>query len=431
VTVHSALSVTRAVDYAEQLAEQLRAESRPDIANILNAAPTIGICGVGVMGASVAAACLRQGIAVMLFDASSESLSRGVRSIEQDLQTNGNRPVLLDSELLKIADQLVDLADCDVVIESVVESKELKIRVLRQLDSALKPERILATNTSTLSIAELAGELRHADRFCGIHFFNPIRERPLVEIVSPAIAPTFAAGVAKAFANRIGKLPIEARDGPGFLVNRLLVPYMNEALELVLEGYDIRSIDQAALDFGMPIGPLALFDLIGLETAMLGGRTIWEAFPDRVTLTPILPALLKRGRQGRRNLRGFYRYADEQGHGQEFDPEFARIVEPYVRLTTAGQRCPIMMRLLLPMLLEATRVLEEGVVRRTADVDAGVLFGLAFPTYRGGLLYWADQLGLDRILELLGPLESLGRRMQPSRLLVSRAAQHDRLLHDG
>lgn len=444
MTGHSALSVEKAVKYAEHLAVRIRSASSPDVdPGSVPTVTSVGVCGVGVMGAGVAAACLKNGIPVTLFDASSEALERGLRLIDQELTECDQslrlytEPLLsnlkhgggsCDRRLLRTAERIGDLSNCDLVLESVVESKELKVRVLRQLEDVVDSQKVLATNTSTLSVTQLARELRHAERFCGIHFFNPICARPLVEIVPPAQASNPTLARVMAFAHSIDKLPIVVRDRPGFLVNRLLVPYMNEALELVCEGVDIRTIDQAALDFGMPLGPLALFDLIGLETAMLGGRTIWEAFPDRVTLTPVLPALLKRGRQGRRSLLGFYRYRDELGNGQEFDPEFARIVEPYIRPPAYPNTGPIMMRLLLPMLLEATRALEEGVVSSPEDADAGVLFGLAFPTCRGGLMYWADQLGPRRILQLLEPLQPLGPRMKPSEWLRSHAERQQRLV---
>ncbi len=424
-----------------RLADRLRTDCRLAYpANATQTVASVGLCGVGNMGAGIHAACLKHSIPVKLYDAAPEAIARGLQVITEDLLSNAPdvcpdrnklapEPVDLET-LLTTADQLSDLGSCELVIESVVENRELKQRVLRQLESIVPADTILATNTSTIAISELDEVLNHADRFCGIHFFNPVRQRALVEVARADHTSDATIATAVAYATRIGKLPIVVRDSPGFLVNRLLVPYMNEALEMVCAGVNIRTIDKAARKFGMPIGPLALFDLIGVDTAMLGGRTLWEAFPDRITLTPILPALVKRGRLGRKTRAGFYRYNDDRGNGQRVDPEFAPIVEPYIRHRAQPEHDDLVLRLLLPMLIEATRAIEDKVVSSTADVDVGVLFGLAFPSFRGGLLYWADQIGPRRILELLKPFEPLGKRMQPTEMLLSLAAHDGQFLVD-
>jgi 3-hydroxyacyl-CoA dehydrogenase/enoyl-CoA hydratase/3-hydroxybutyryl-CoA epimerase/3-hydroxyacyl-CoA dehydrogenase/enoyl-CoA hydratase/3-hydroxybutyryl-CoA epimerase/enoyl-CoA isomerase len=217
-------------------------------------------------------------------------------------------------------------------------------------------------------------------------------------------------------------MPIVVGDGPGFLVNRLLSPYLNEALVLLCEGATIEQIDAAAVAFGMPLGPMALYDLIGIDTAFYGGRTMWEAFRDRIAVTPILPALIKTGRLGRKSGRGFYRYEDPQQPGST-DPSVATLLEPYVRRREPPQPDALLARLILPVLLEATRVLGAGLVRDVGDVDLGMMFGLGFPEARGGLLYWADTLGAAAIVEILKTFEPLGTRYQPTPMLLDMACE--------
>ncbi len=297
----------------------------------------------------------------------------------------------------------------DLVIEAVVETMEVKRQIYRRLEPKLKPEAILASNTSTIPITKLAEHLEHPERFCGIHFFNPVRKMKLVEVIRGAKTSDETVATAVAYAKRLGKSPIVVNDGPGFLVNRLLLPYMNEALELITEGAEIAAVERVAKRFGMPMGPITLYDMVGLDTAFYAGRTMWEAYPDRISASPILPALVKAGRLGQKSGRGFFSYENKKGRSQP-DPELAKFIEPYTKgATREFDKSEIEARLFLPMLLEATRVLEERIVRDVRDVDLGLIFGIGFPPFRGGLLFWADTLGAARIIEMLKPLQPLAR----------------------
>ena len=233
---------------------------------------------------------------------------------------------------------------------------------------------------------------------------------------------------AVALGRKLGKMPIVVADGPGFLVNRLLSPYLNEALELLHDGHSPAEVDAAAVEYGMPLGPLALYDLVGLDTAFYAGRTMYEAFPDRVRASPLLPALMKRDRLGRKNGRGFYAYRDAAAAPEE-DPAAAEILQKYIRTENRLSLSQIQDRLLLTMLLEACRVLEEGRVQDPRDIDLGVIFGLGFPAFRGGILHWAVQLGGGEILRRLEPWRSLfgTGRFQPPQLLLDWAAEKQRL----
>jgi 3-hydroxyacyl-CoA dehydrogenase/enoyl-CoA hydratase/3-hydroxybutyryl-CoA epimerase/3-hydroxyacyl-CoA dehydrogenase/enoyl-CoA hydratase/3-hydroxybutyryl-CoA epimerase/enoyl-CoA isomerase len=213
---------------------------------------------------------------------------------------------------------------------------------------------------------------------------------------------------------RIGKFPLLVKDSPGFLVNRILSPYLNAALELLSLGVTIAEVDRQALQFGMPIGPLALYDLVGFDTALHAGRTMWEAFPNRFTASPILPALMKAGRLGQKNGQGFYRYVS-QNPTPRLDPVAEQIVSTYIKTKLELSPDQITWRLILPMLMEAVRTLEEGIVSDPREVDAGLIYGLGFPAFRGGLLFWADQQGAHKLQEIVESCAATGKAVaQPA-----------------
>jgi len=226
-----------------------------------------------------------------------------------------------------------------------------------------------------------------------------------------------------AHAKRLGKCPIVVRDSPGFLVNRVLMPYLHEATELVREGVDPARIDRVARAFGMPMGPIELYDMIGLDTAFHAGRVMSAAFGDRIEASPLIPALVKSGRLGRKTGAGFYRYsgADQRARIVGVDAAARDVLAPYALPRRESHDRTIADRLLLPMLLEALRALDEGIVRDGRDVDLAVIHALGFPAFRGGLLAWADTLGAAEVVRRLEPLAELGPRMRPTEGLVALA----------
>ena len=386
----------------------------------------VGVIGAGIMGSGIAAANLKQEVPVALHDASSDALKAGARNVLEEAtyskKSKGPDPqrALSLGPLLAVSHHVRELADCDLVVEAVVENIDVKKRLLSQLEPQLDVQAILSSNTSTIPITKLAEDLSRPDRFCGLHFFNPVRRMKLVEVIRGKKTSDQTVATTVAYAKRLGKMPIVVNDGPGFLVNRLLFPYMNEAIELLCDGASMLEIDKAAVAFGMPMGPIALYDMVGLDTAMYAGKTMWEAFPDRIVASPIIPAMVKAGRLGQKSKLGFYSYQGKKGKAQS-DPAADAIAANYRRGDAKFSKDQIADRLILPMLLEATRVLEEKLVRDVRDVDLGLVFGIGFPPFRGGLLFWADAVGLDQILKRLEPLSPLGKRMQPTPLLVEMA----------
>ncbi len=361
-----------------------------------------------------------------LADAAPEALARGVRQTLEEVSYNKEtkgpdaQRAIAFAPFLRSSTSEAEIAGNDLVIEAIIENADIKKSVYQRIEPQLAPEAILASNTSTIEIGRLAAALKRPERFVGLHFFNPVRKMPLVEIIrGPKTSDATVASVV-AYAKRLGKSPIVVHDGPGFLVNRLLLPFLNEALELISDGAPIKQIEKASRDFGMPMGPLALYDMVGIDTSFYAGRVMWEAFPDRITASPILPALIKAGRLGQKSGAGFFAYKDAKSRG-DADPALDKLLSPYVRGSRPFSQEEITHRMFLPMVLEATRILSAKLVRDVRDVDLGVIFGLGFPPFRGGLLFWADTLGAAKIIELLKPLAPLGERMRPTPMLEDMA----------
>jgi 3-hydroxyacyl-CoA dehydrogenase/enoyl-CoA hydratase/3-hydroxybutyryl-CoA epimerase/3-hydroxyacyl-CoA dehydrogenase/enoyl-CoA hydratase/3-hydroxybutyryl-CoA epimerase/enoyl-CoA isomerase len=313
------------------------------------------------------------------------------------------------------------LADRDVVIEAIVENEEAKVQLYGQIEKLLPPGAILASNTSTISITRMARSVARPESFAGLHFFNPVDRMPLVEVIRGERTGDATVVTLVALARRIGKTPIVVRDCPGFLVNRILFPYLNESMVLLEEGAESRAIDKAATAFGMPMGPITLNDFVGLDTSLYAGRVINTAFADRARPTRILDELVAAGRLGQKSGAGFYSYS-RGGRGQD-DPAFAAILERCRTGRRDFSKEELTDRLFLPMLTEASRVLTEGIVREPADVDMGLILGIGFPTFRGGLLRWADDVGLPAVLEKLKKYEPLGARYQPTEQIRRLAAE--------
>lgn len=404
----------------------------------------LAVVGAGVMGSGIAAAGLAAGMEVVLVDSSPAALETGARLAAEEAarlvavaveNRRGGSP--RPSGVLRPSTDLAAAAAADVVIESIVEKIEAKHSVFRTLEQVTGPRAVLATNTSTYPIRRIAEAVTDPSRVCGIHFFVPVERRPLVEVVRGRATSDHATATAVALVVGIGKRAVVVRDSPGFLVNRVLMPYLNEAVELLREGVPIERIDAAARGFGMPVGPLELYDLIGLDTAFYAGLVMHDAFGDRIESSPVVPALVRAKCLGRKSGAGFYRHdsAGSPGDLLEFPPgsvndAVATIVARYAsephRVAAAGirERYPeslIVDRLFLPMVLEATLALDEGVAASADDVDLAVVLGLGFPAARGGLFRWAASLGPGGLPARLEPLASLGVRMRPSAALVATA----------
>jgi 3-hydroxyacyl-CoA dehydrogenase/enoyl-CoA hydratase/3-hydroxybutyryl-CoA epimerase/3-hydroxyacyl-CoA dehydrogenase/enoyl-CoA hydratase/3-hydroxybutyryl-CoA epimerase/enoyl-CoA isomerase len=377
----------------------------------------VGVLGAGIMGSGIAGAFIRRGIPCTLLDVDDAALAKGVASLHKLLmgrvEAGRMKPEEVLSALARLSTTLTlaSMADRDLVIEAVTENEEVKVATFRRLQEYLGEDRIIASNTSTISITRMAKAVKNPSRFAGMHFFNPVDRMPLVEVIRGEQTSDETVATLVSLARRIGKSPIVVKDCPGFLVNRILFPYINEALVLLEEGASARAIDKAATDFGMPMGPITLNDVVGNDTALYAGRVVNSAFADRAASSRILEELVRAGRLGQKSGAGFYSYAKDPKRGED-DPEFEAILARCRKGHRQIAAEEITDRLFLPMLLEATRCLTEGIVREPADVEMGLILGIGFPAWRGGILHWAQSLGLEEILRRLKKYEHLGPRFQ-------------------
>jgi len=315
----------------------------------------------------------------------------------------------------------------DLVVEAVVENLEVKRQVLRET-AERAPDAILASNTSSLKLEDMASSLPDPSRLVGLHFFNPVHRMPLVEIVVGESTSEVARDTAIALTRRLGKTPVIVRSSPGFLVNRLLMPYLEEALRLFQAGVPMEELDRALVGFGMPMGPMELIDEVGLDVAAKVAHVLGEAFPSTEPRPDILDSLVASGRRGKKSGRGFYRYP--KGKKQPDPAVYSLVSAPSRAAVQAGP--PVWVeRLVLAMVNEAARCLDEAVVSSGEEVDLAMILGTGFPPFRGGLMRYADVLGLSRVIERLQALAaSEGQRFTPSRLLLEKRDAKARLRED-
>ncbi len=311
----------------------------------------------------------------------------------------------------------------DLVVEAIVEKLDVKQAVFAELAKHVSDAAVLASNTSSLPIGAIRASTPHPERVVGMHFFNPVHKMPLVEVIAPEGADPAAVNTVFAFTRELGKTPILVKDSPGFLVNRLLMFYSIEAFWLLDDGHRIEDVDRAMVDWGMPIGPLALNDEVGIDVAGKVAHILADAFADRVQLPTWLDRLPADGRLGVKAAKGIYLY--EGRERQEPDPGIyaALGLEGHPEShASAADPSALVDRMVLPMVNEAARCLEEKVVRSAADLDLALIFGTGFPPFRGGLCRWADQQGLPSLIATLERLESaVGPRYQPSPALRATA----------
>lgn len=391
----------------------------------------VGVLGAGTMGQGIAAANVKRKIPVTLSDMNDDAINRGIRGVITEVSYNRDtkgpdaQKALDFLPFITGTQSYVDLEDADLVIEAVYENAEVKRELFAEIEPQLSEQALLCSNTSTIPITSLAHGLTHPERFCGLHFFNPVRRMPLVEVIRGKQTSDATIATAIAYAKSIGKSPIVVNDGPGFLVNRVLLPYMNEALLLLEEGSTIKEVDRAATGFGMPMGPIELYDTVGLDVALHAGTVMHNAFPDRVLPSQILPDMVHAKRLGQKNGQGFFDYqTDAKGKTK---PQPSDDTQKIINTHQSAIRSPqsainLTDRLFLPMLLEATRIVEEGIVADVRDVDLALIYGIGFPPFKGGLFFWADAQGAAAIVEKLKPYESLGERYKPTKMLLEHAA---------
>jgi 3-hydroxyacyl-CoA dehydrogenase len=385
------------------------------------------VVGMGSMGTGITQALITAGVTVVVRDEDDSALARGIGRIRSSLDKRAAQGKLAPEQAESMLSLVVttsgwqEMADADFVIEAVFEDVQVKRSVIRRLEDICAAGTIIATNTSTISLDVLAEGMRHEGRLIGMHFFNPAHRMPLVEIISREATLPGTVATALELAKRLRKTPVLVRNREGFLVNRLFIPYLKEAFWLLEDGADAPAIDAAMVEFGFAMGPLALSDMAGLDVLVSTDRVLSRAFPRHGCLSLIAARLVEAGHLGQKTASGVYRY--EEG---DYTPRFsqaAQAIIAQVRAETGRTRRKIRgdeitQRLVLRMVGEAFYVLQEAVARCEADLDVAMVLGTGFPDFRGGVLKYARDLGLESVLVQLRRLaEQFGERFSPCRLL--------------
>ncbi|HZG42713.1 MAG TPA: 3-hydroxyacyl-CoA dehydrogenase NAD-binding domain-containing protein, partial [Longimicrobium sp.] len=395
----------------------------------------IAVVGAGFMGAGIAAASAESGIRVRLKDVKHEAAAKGLKTARQSLKKRAERKRMKKFEITKLLDRVqptteyTGFAASDLIVEAVFEDLELKHRVIREIEAATREGIVLGSNTSTIPIARLAEAASRPDHVIGLHFFSPVEKMPLVEIITHAGTADWVTATAHAYAKKIGKTPIVVNDAPGFYVNRILSPYMAETALLLQEGVRMEEMDEAMTEWGFPVGPVTLYDEVGLDVAQKAGRIMAAAFASRMTPSDLIDRMVADGRLGRKNAKGFYRYDGDGKKGGPDESAYAVFGGPPRKTMPAEE---IQERLGLAMVNEAVRTLEEGVLRSARDGDVGAVFGIGFPPFRGGPFWYVDTTGAAEVLRRLRALEQrFGGRFAPARLLEEMAADGRRFFPEG
>ena len=381
------------------------------------------VIGAGAMGAGIALLLARKGVATRLKDIKSEFVARGVKTVRDLLARDRKRNKLTKRQTEEVFDRLSPATDyrglknADVVIEAVVEVPDIKRQVFAELAAATNSETVLATNTSSLLVSDIARDVPHPERVVGLHFFNPPHQMPLVEVIRTDQTSDEALVKAFAVVQRLGKTPVVVGDCAGFLVNRLLGPYMNEAGFLLAEVSDPMNIDKAAVDFGMPMGPLALSDLVGLDVAAHVAESLHAAYGDRMKPAAVWGAL----KQLREKTGSQPRLLTKDG--KSVQESVLRSIAELRKANGSISNSPlsrevIAQRLVFPVINEAAICLAEGVVRRPEDIDLAMVFGTGFAPFRGGPLQYAQSVGIQNVVDGLSELAKSHPHLEPSAALI-------------
>lgn len=395
----------------------------------------LAIAGAGLMGCSIASAFIQNGISVLLYDPI-PAVCQGAPSriqVELSLQL----PEKSEQEIrdlverhLKTTSDVGDLAAFSFLLETIPEKLKLKQKFYAQIDSICRPDTVLVSNTSTIKITDLSTVFDakcknlSAERYCGFHFFHPVRRRSLVEIICGEKSAPQTIALAVQTARLINKTPVVVNDGPAFLVNRLLNPYLNESMTLLEQGAPMTMIESACSRFGMEMSPFRIMDEIGLDVALHSGWTIRKASPELITSEEIMIRLIDQKRLGRKSGCGFFRYSNSKTCWEspaEPDPDFdvilagiqakQRQTDPFFH-TEGWTEEEIGARIFLAVLLEAGRILDSGIVSSFELTDRALVLGLGFPRFRGGIHYWAEHFGLAELLQMVEKFRPLGPRYE-------------------
>lgn len=412
----SLFGIFLADQYVKKVAKKISKASQP----VKKAA----VLGAGIMGGGVAYQSASKRIPIVMKDINPKSIDLGFGEATKLLDKQVARAKMTSLEmgetLTRIQGTLTygDFKDVDLVVEAVVENEGVKKSVLSETESQVKPETIITSNTSTISINRLAESLKRPENFCGMHFFNPVHRMPLVEVIRGQKSSEKAIATTVAYAVAMGKTPIVVNDCPGFLVNRVLFPYFAGFMALIRDGVEFTRVDKIMEKFGWPMGPAYLLDVVGIDTAHHADAVLADAFPDRMkaSFKTAISVMYENKRFGQKNGIGFYKYtADKKGAlKKEADADVLTLLKPIMSEGKSISDEEIVERMMLPMIFECSRCLEEKIVESPMETDLGLIYGLGFPPFRGGALKYADTLGLRNILTAATKYQAMGKLYEPT-----------------
>ncbi|MBP7710247.1 MAG: enoyl-CoA hydratase/isomerase family protein [Rickettsiales bacterium] len=410
---------------SEALKKDSGSENEVETADVKNAA----LLGAGVMGGGIAWLFANSNIDIRIKDITQAAIALGYNQIVKVFnQLKKIRKITPEQANMKIANvstglDFVGFGKVDFVIEAVVENMAVKKRILAEAETQVKKDAVIASNTSSLSISEMAGALQNPERFAGMHFFNPVNRMPLVEVIRGEKTSDKTISTIVKLSKKLGKTPIVVKDVAGFLVNRILLPYMNEAAYLLQEGAEVKKVDEVIERFGMPMGPFVLADVVGIDVGVKVSHSLFEAYGQRMRVADVLDEIYNNHKEllGKKSGQGFYLHPENK-ENRAIDEILANVRKAKNLHPIYIHEIEILDRCILTMVNEAAKCLEEGVVKNARYLDMAMIMGAGFPAFRGGVLRYADARGIDEVVKRLQELNKKhGVRFEVSKLLVEMA----------
>ena len=385
-----------------------------------------GVLGAGIMGGGIAYQSALKGVPILMKDIAQEGLDLGVSEAGKLLNKQRARGRIDIDKVVSVLGDITPVLDyqgfdkVDVIIEAIVENVDVKKGVLAELEALIPASATIASNTSTISIDELSLCLKRPENFCGMHFFNPVPVMPLVEIIRGSKTSEDTIAKTVAYAKKMGKTPIVVNNCPGFLVNRILFPYFGAFSRLIHDGADFNQIDKAMEEFGWPMGPAYLLDVIGVDTAVHCQDVMADGFPRmKLDFESAIDKLYQGKNFGQKTGKGFYSYEmDKRGKPKKLaNDEIQGIIQSVQETTRDFSNDEIVERMMIPMCIETALCLEDGIVGSPIEADMGLVLGLGFPPFRGGALRHTDSLGLSTFCDRADVYSELGELYKPTSLM--------------